>query len=143
VTSSKPKDEKRPARPPLTLAQILIVVGIVAGLLIVLDFSQRLATAQRLRGAADQVATEVAQLEYENTMLQTQVAYATTDAAVIEWAHEHGKLVQPGEVLVVPVVPTPEPTPQPTPPPAPAPPPTWALWWNLFFDTSPPALPSS
>jgi cell division protein FtsB len=142
VTGSTKKEDKRTSRPPLTLSQVLIVVGIVAGLLIVLDFSQRLATAQRLRIAADQAATEVAQLERENAALQTQVAYATTDAAVIAWAHEHGKLVQPGEVLVVPVIPTPLPTPIPAPPPAPTPPPTWALWWNLFFDTALPSLPS-
>jgi len=121
--------------------QVLLVVGLAAGLLIMLDFNRRQAEAQRLEADRDRVATEVAQLQAENDALQTQVAYATTDAAVVEWAHEHGKLVQPDEVLVVPLVPTAGPTAAPpaaTPPPLPAP---WILWWNLFFDMRPPLAP--
>ncbi len=129
--------QRKGNRPPLTLLQVLTLVGFVAGLLIVLDFNQRLAVAQRLVDARNQAATEVALLEQEQFMLQTQVAYATTDAAVIQWAHESGKLVQPGEVLVVPVVPTPTATPPPLPATPPPPPPAWTLWWNLFFDTQP------
>jgi len=129
--------QRKNNRPPLTLLQVLTLVGLVAGLLIVLDFNQRLAVAQRLVDARNQVATEVAILEQEESMLQTQVAYATTDAAVIQWAHESGKLVLPGEVLVVPVVPTPSATPPPLPATPPPPPPAWTLWWNLFFDTLP------
>jgi len=128
---------RKSSRPPLTLLQVLTLVGLVAGLLIVLDFNQRLAVAQRLVDSRNQAATEVAILEQEQFMLQTQVAYATTDAAVIEWAHESGKLVQPGEVLVVPVVPTPSATPPPLPATPPPPPPAWTLWWNLFFDAQP------
>jgi hypothetical protein len=121
--------------------QVLLVVGLAAGLLIMLDFNRRQAEAQRLEADRDRVATEVAQLQWEHDALQTQVAYATTDAAVVEWAHEHGKLVQPDEVLVVPLVPSPGPTAAPppaTPPPLPA---AWVLWWNLFFDIRPPIEP--
>ena len=128
-------------RPPLTLLQIVVIIGIAAALLIMLDFNRRQAEAQRLEADRDHLATEVAQLHYENDVLATQVAYATTDAAVIQWAHEHGKLVQPDEVLVVPIVPTPGPTPAPpplSPPPQPA---TWTLWWKLFFDMAPPIQP--
>ena len=128
--------KRKNSRPPLTLLQVLTLVGLVAGLLIVLDFNQRLAVAQRLVDSANRVGTEVAALEQEQSVLQTQVAYATTDAAVIQWAHESGKLVQPGEVLVVPVVPTASATPPPLPATPPPPPPAWTLWWNLFFDTA-------
>jgi hypothetical protein len=117
--------------------QTLTLVGFLVGLLIVLDFNQRLAGAQRQVDAANVLRTEVAQLGREQAALQTQIAYATTDAAVIAWAHEHGKAVQAGEVLVVPVVPTgPAPTPVPiaTVVPVPA---NWRLWWNLFFDVAP------
>ncbi len=130
-------------RPPLTLLQIVVIIGIAAALLIMLDFNRRQAEAQRLEADRDHLQTEVAQLSYENGALQTQVAYATTDAAVIQWAHEHGKLVQPDEVLVVAIVPTAAPTPAPPPPAAAPPPVTWTLWWNLFFDTAPPIMPTS
>jgi hypothetical protein len=116
------------------------VVGLAAGLLVMLDFNRRQAEAQRLESDANRAATEVAQLEYENAVLETQVAYATTDAAVIEWAHEQGKLVQGDEVLVVPLLPTPQATAAPPPVSAPPLPPTWTLWWNLFFDWSPPNI---
>jgi len=120
-------------RPPLTIAQLAGLVVVVLAVGVVVDFSQRLAASQRLVDAAQQVATEVAQLEREQQALQTQVAYATTDAAVIAWAHEHGKMVRPGEVLVVPVVPTAPATPVPVAVALPSPPPNWSLWRELFF----------
>ena len=129
-------DDRKPRRPPLTLMQLVALVGILAALLVVLDFNQRLVAAQRLRDAADQAAAEVAVLETEQSSLQTQVAYATTDASVIEWAHEQGKSVQPGEVLVVPILPTPPPTTVPDIATAPTAIPNWQLWWNLFFDST-------
>ncbi len=127
-----------PVRPPLTLLQLLVIIGLVAGLLIMLDFNRRQAEAQRLEADRNHVGTQVAQLEYEHAALLTQVAYATTDSAVIDWAHEHGKLVQPDEVLIVPVVPTAQATAAPPPVVAPPSPPAWRLWWGLFFDTAPP-----
>jgi hypothetical protein len=117
--------------------QLLALAGVGVGLLIAFNLNRQLAESQRLRDAADAAGTEAAQLRAENSALLTQVAYATTDAAVIEWAHEQGKLVQPGEVLVVPVIPTAEPTPAPPPAALPPPPPNWQLWWNLFFRSEP------
>jgi hypothetical protein len=109
------------------------MVVVVLVVVVVVDFSQRLGASQRLVDSANVVATEVAQLERERAALHTQVAYATTDAAVIAWAHEHGKMVRQDEVLVVPLVPTLAATPAPTPVALPSPPPNWSLWWDLFF----------
>jgi len=125
-----------PRRPGLSLLQILVLAGCVVGLLIAVDFNQRLQRIRRTEVENARLRTEVAQLEAEQFALQTQVAYATTDAAVIAWAHAEGKLAQPGEVLVVPLLP-PSPTPlPPQPTPTPLPPATWELWWNLFFETA-------
>jgi len=141
VTRSPRAGGKAPARPPLTLLQVLVIIGLVAGLLIMLDFNRRQAEAQRLEADRSVASTEVAQLEVAHSALQTQVAYATTDAAVIEWAHEQGKLTQNNEVLVVPLLPTSVPSPAPPPPQAPPPRPAWILWWDLFLDVPPPAAP--
>ena len=139
---SASKDSSKPARrPPLTVLQVLAIVGVVVWLLLLLDFNRRLAAEQQLVTAANQARTQVAQLEAEHSLLVTQVAYATTDAAVIQWAHEYGKMSKPGEVLVVPLVPTPQPTLLPPPVPLPTAPPTWVLWQNLFFSDSPENLP--
>jgi hypothetical protein len=121
------------ARPPLSIPQLAGLIVVVLAVVVVVDFSQRLAASQRLVESADQVATEVAQLERERSALQTQVAYATTDAAVVAWAHEHGRMVRPGEVLVVPIIPTAGATPPPAPVVLPSPPPNWSLWWTMFF----------
>ena len=139
MTQSPRAGGKTAARPPLTLLQVLVIIGLVAGLLIMLDFNRRQAEAQRLEADRSVAATEVAQLDAEHSALQTQVAYATTDAAVIAWAHEQGKLTQGNEVLVVPLLPTPVPSPAPPPPQAPPPRPAWILWWDLFLDVPPPA----
>lgn len=141
MTQPSKADSKTPSRPPLTLLQMLVIIGFVAGLLIMLDFNRRQAEAQRLEADRDRVGTEVAQLEYERVVLQTQVAYATTDAAVLDWAHEHGKLVLADEVLVVPVVPTAPATAVAPPSIARPPVPNWVLWWGLFADGAPPLQP--
>ena len=139
MTQSSRPSGKTPARPPLTLLQVLVIIGLVAGLLIMLDFNRRQAEAQRLEADRSVASTEVAQLDNEHSALQTQVAYATTDAAVVAWAHEQGKLTQNNEVLVVPLLPTPVPSPAAPPPQAPPPRPAWILWWVLFLDAPPPA----
>ena len=141
MADSDTNKSKVPARPPLTVTQVLVILAVIAGLLIMLDFNRRQAEAQRLEADRNQLGTQVAMLEAEHSALETQVAFATTDALVIEWAHEQGKLAQDGEVLVVPVLPTPQPTPQPAPPQAPPAPPGWVVWWTMFFDVAPPALP--
>ena len=139
---TSPKGGQRAAaRPPLTAVQVLVILAFVAGLLVMLDFNRRQAEAQRLEADRDRVGTEVALLEYERSVLLTQVAYATTDAAVLDWAHEHGKLVQGNEVLVVPVLPTAPPTAVPQVVVRPVTPPGWVLWWNLFSDAPPPIQP--
>ena len=135
-------DAQSPARrPPLTVLQVLTIVGVVVWLLILLDFNHRLAAEQQLVNAANEARTEVASLDQEHSALLTQVAYATTDAAVVAWAHESGKMAQPGEVLVVPIVPTPQPTPLPPPAPLPPAPATWMLWENLFLGPAPHVAP--
>ena len=123
-------------RPQLTWGQIGALLALVLLVAVIVDFSRRLATSQRLTEAANQAGTEVAALETEQGALRTQVAYATTDAAVVQWALEHGRMVRPGEQLVVPIIPTAQPTPVPGPVALPPPPPNWTLWWQLFFGQS-------
>ncbi len=120
-----------------TPRQIGLLVLAALGLMIVVDFSQRLAQSQQRVEQSQQVASEVALLEAERSALQTQVAYATTDAAVIAWAHSAAKMVQGDEVLVVPVIPTGAPTPMPTPLPLPTPAPNYQLWLQSFSQSAP------
>jgi hypothetical protein len=77
-------------------------------------------------------ATEASQTQIA---LQTQVAYAGSDAAVEEWARREGHYVLEGDQPVVPLgQPGSEPVVVPTPTVLPTPMPNWQVWWNLFFD---------
>jgi hypothetical protein len=111
-------------------------LALVALVVVVVDFGQRLGASQRLTEERNRAGTEVAALETEQGALRTQVAYATTDAAVVQWALEHGRMVRPGEQLVVPIIPTAPPTPVAAPIALPPPPPNWMLWWRMFFGPS-------
>ena len=66
MTQSPRPGSQTPARPPLTLLQVLVIIGLVAGLLIMLDFNRRQAEAQRLeadRGVASLVTTRTTRIK--------------------------------------------------------------------------------
>ena len=117
------------------LPQILLVVSLVVGVAVLLDFNRRLAGAQRLVKDATQLANEVATLTAQREILLTERAYANSDQAVEDWARSQGKLVKPGEVLVVPLPGGATATPQPVAIVAQLQAPNYQLWWELFFDT--------
>ena len=80
-----------------------LIVAIILAILILGDLNRRMANARRLERESRELATEVAQLEVDNQDLQTQVAGATSDAMVEEWARTEGRMVQEGERLIIPV----------------------------------------
>ncbi|RMF41932.1 MAG: hypothetical protein D6755_12045 [Anaerolineae bacterium] len=117
---------------------LLIVVGLVVLVLVLGDFNARIAELNRLRREHEQVATQLAALESTKVALQTQVAYATSDAAVLQNAYEQERMVRPGDVLVVPL-PAEQSTPTPVPalPDAPEHHENWEYWYALFFGETP------
>ncbi len=74
----------------------------------------------------------LAEQEAEHATLVARLTYVASDAYVEEWARVHAGMVEPGEVLVIPIAPTltPTPTPLPTPTPTPTPLPFWQRWWR-------------
>jgi cell division protein FtsB len=83
----------------------MILVFMVLAILIIGDLNGRMANARRLERESEVLATEVAELATVQADLSTQVAGATSDAHIAEWAHGDAKLVREGEVLVIPVAP--------------------------------------
>lgn len=128
--------------------QVLFAAILTIGLFLTIDFSGRISAGRPIEQAYQQVGTEIARLRQEQANLVAQRDYVRSDDYVSLWARTDGKLILPGERLVIPVpsnadsapVATPSFTPQEviTAPPGPDP---WALWWGLFFDGPPPALP--
>ncbi len=140
------------SRPPrrrqhqqITSLQIVFALILSIGLLLVINFSGRIARGQQMEIERKRLEATIEVLEAEKITLQKDHSYAASDASVEYWAHTEGKMVRDGEVLVIPIpAGITEPTPVPpapvliaTPIPEPATP-NWRLWWNLFFDGEPP-----
>lgn len=125
--------------------QIVFAAILSIGLLLVINFSGRIARGQYMDAERDRLHATITVLENHRVELLKERDYADSDAYVERWAHLESKMVRDGEILVIPV---PAGTTQATPAPASrplvasAPPepktPNWRLWWNLFFDGAPP-----
>jgi hypothetical protein len=117
----------------------ILVVTIGVLVLWGIGFKNRLTTLRRLTEESEEVQTHVSMLEATQFVLETQIAYATSPAAVEEWAYEEARMVRPGDHLVAPISPL-ESTPTPS---VVIESPTeslenWQVWMALFFDQSSP-----
>ncbi len=114
----------------------LIVIGLVVLTLLVMDFNNRMAEQRRLSDKREDVVIEATQLRHTQVFLETQIAYASSDAAVQGWAYEEGHMVREGENLVIPLeYPgfTPEVTVIPTVTPEPET--NFQIWLSLFLES--------
>jgi hypothetical protein len=114
----------------------LLVIGLVVLTLLVMDFNNRMAELRRLSDKREDVAIEATGLMLTQVQLETQIAYATSEAAVVEWAYEEGHMVREGENLVIPleypgftpkvtVIPTATPEPESN----------LQIWFSLFLES--------
>jgi hypothetical protein len=114
----------------------LLVIGLVTLSLLVMDFNNRMAGLRRLSDKREDVVIEATDLMQTQVYLETQIAYATSEAAVNEWAYEEGHLVREGENLVIPleypgftpkvtVIPTATPEPESN----------LQIWFSLFLES--------
>jgi len=140
----KPKRSDRKRTGQLSGLQIMFAAILAIGLILGLNFTSLVSAGQPLQQKYNQLKLEIERLELEQANLIQERDYVESDAYVEAWAHDEGKMVRPGERLIVPVgePQSAQPTPQPeetvlvqtTPPQAES----WQLWWSLFFDSSPP-----
>ena len=110
---------------------ILIALGLFLAVVLLIDFNRRMEELNRLSTNLVSVQAEGTAVMQTQAALVTQVAYATSDDAVKQWAYEN-KWVRTGEhpVQLVPAggaSPTVEPTPAPQ---AENPPNCCSLWWT-------------
>jgi cell division protein FtsB len=130
---------RRNKKRQISSMQFVFVAIVMVGLLLALNLSDRIVKGQRIQIDRRRIEQEIEAAESTNLALE-QALSAISDPAFVEaWARREGKMVRPGEVLVVPLpageppAPTPSPTPEPREEPE-----TWTVWWKLFFDEPPP-----
>ena len=119
----------------INFRRVAVFAGIFILILLVIEFNSRLEELNRLNDQRDQVRMVATQAVQTEMALQTQVAYASSTAAVEEWARTEGHYILEGDQPVVPLVqPGSQPVIAPTPQPTPTPMQNWEVWWGLFFD---------
>jgi len=118
---------------------VLSALGIAILVLLIMDFNSRMAELRRLTAEKDNVGAQTTQLIQTNIHLETQIAYATSEQAVDEWARENQHMEKPGDNPVIPMAPA-NSTPVPTTTPVVTPKviDNWDLWMSLLFDSNVP-----
>ncbi|MGB8982702.1 MAG: hypothetical protein WCC12_12570 [Anaerolineales bacterium] len=119
---------------PMSVRRVMVMIGILTLVFIVLEFNRRLEELNTLNRQHQVIQTQATQAVQTQLALQTQAAYAGSDAAVEEWARIDGHYIQDGDLPVVPLG-QPGAGPIESSPPAAMPTPlaNWQVWWNLFF----------
>jgi len=112
---------------------ILVAFGLFLAVVLMIDFNRRMEELNRLTKNLEAVRAEGTTIMETQVALVTQVAYATSDEAVEQWAYEN-KWVRVGEhplqlisdgrgtatPELLPVIQTENL-------------PNWRIWWELFF----------
>ena len=126
--------------PSFSWRYALIIIGFVVLAILVMDFNNRMAALRRLSTRKEGVLAQLEGQIQTQANLQTQIAYATSDASVMEWAYEEGGMVRSGDVPVVPLAPSGStPVPTPTPVVVSTPIANWQFWLWMFVDAKEPA----
>lgn len=90
---------------PKRTQKIISIFLIVIFFFLLLGLNNRLTEYFRLTSQRDQIATEVYALQSTEIALRTQIAYASSDNAVDDWARGDAHMALPGDVVIVPLTP--------------------------------------
>jgi hypothetical protein len=98
--------------------QFLLGLAVITLLFLLLDLNNRVGELYTLTRQRDLMRTNVNILQSTENALRKQLAYATSESAVEEWARQDNSYSQPGDKVIIPLAQpgfTPIPTIQPTP----------------------------
>ena len=88
-----------------SMRRIVNVAGMLLLLLLLFSFSNRIAMFTRLTTQEEIEARKIEELQQTLVYLDGQITYATSEAAVEEWAREEARMAQEGDFPVVPLNP--------------------------------------
>jgi hypothetical protein len=116
------------------LRRLGVFIGIGVVLVLVMNFNTRLGELTRLQNQEATVQTQATGVMVTQEALQTQIAVATSPAAVDAYARGEAHMANPGDHVLVPIS-----IPGATPPPTPIPTPVvnalspWEVWMLFVF----------
>ena len=87
------------------MKRVLFGGGIALLLIVLFAFSQRIAEYSRLSGEVDSEGAHITQLAATEQYLQGAIAYATSAAAVEQWAREDARWAKEGDFPIIPLPP--------------------------------------
>jgi hypothetical protein len=90
----------------LEFKKIGFAIAAVVLFFLVMDLNTRLNELSRLSTQRNEAETVVANLQQTVDVLNTQIGYATSEAAVEDWAYQEGHMVRSGENLIIPLEPS-------------------------------------
>lgn len=112
----------------------IIVGGIILLFFLTMDLNTRLSELNKMNSQLDEIKTQVCVMQITKQVLHTQLAYATSEVAVEDWAREDAHMHRPGDIVVVPLASVEvTQTPQVIPTPTPIPITNRDIWQELFF----------
>jgi uncharacterized protein (DUF58 family) len=124
----------------LAIRYSLVIIGIIFLALMIMDFNSRMAELRRLTAESQVVEQRLVAEAGTQVSLQTQIADASSDHAVRQWAYENS-MVGSGDSPIFPMQPADvHPTPTPTRIVVETPVTNVNSWWYLFTK---PLAPSS
>ncbi len=85
--------------------RLIFVVGIGLLLLVLFGFSRRIAEFSRLNAQLEREGAQLTELAATQAYLVDQIAFATSEAAVEQWAREEARWAQEGDFPVIPLPP--------------------------------------
>lgn len=94
--------------------RLITIVVIVILVFLMMDFNNRMSTMIRLNNEEAGLQTRIAELEATQVKLNDQIAYATSELALEEWARESNRMINEGDhpiILLQPGNYIPQPTP--------------------------------
>lgn len=93
----------RRSRQQLSSLQIVIAAILAIGLLLVINFSGRIARGQQMEAERVRLQATLTVLQQHQIELKKERDYVASDASIEVWAHTEGKMVREKEVLVIPI----------------------------------------
>ena len=81
--------------------RLITVVGIVVLVYLMMDFNNRMTTMFRLNNEEAGVQTRISDLKATQVKLEDQIAYATSEIALEEWAREDNRMIKEGDYPII------------------------------------------